>query len=140
MQKYLKVCAALIFDGDKVLLTSRPDHQEHAGYWEFPGGKIEPGETPGQCLVRELREELNIDVMVYDTVYMLEHDYPDKHVSLRFIRCIIKDGQKLQALEQQEYAWVRCDALDAYRLLPADTPVAEFISQKRRLVVPLPYF
>ena len=124
----IKVCAALIFNGSKVLLTSRPDHQDHAGYWEFPGGKIEPGETPAQCLVRELKEELNIDVAVYDTAYMLDHKYPDKHVSLRFMRCIIKNNQEPQALEQQEYAWVERDKLDDYSLLPADKALAEFLT------------
>jgi len=126
--KIIEVCAALIFDDDKVLLTSRPDHQDHAGYWEFPGGKIEPGETPAQCLKRELKEELNIEVAVYDTVYMLEHEYPDKHVSLRFMRCTIKNNQKPRALEQQEYAWVKRDELNDYPLLPADKPIAKFLT------------
>ena len=126
--KIIEVCAALIFDGNKVLLTSRPEHQEHSGYWEFPGGKVEPGETPAQCIKRELKEELNIEVSVYDTVYMLEHEYPDKHVSLRFMRCIIKDNQKPKALEQQEYAWVKRKRLNDYRLLPADKPIAKFLT------------
>lgn len=124
----IKVCAALIFNGNKVLLTSRPDHREHAGYWEFPGGKIETGETPAQCLARELKEELNIDVAVYDTVYMLGHEYPDKHVSLRFMRCIIKNNQEPRALEQQKFVWVKRDKLNEYQLLPADKPVAGFLS------------
>jgi 8-oxo-dGTP diphosphatase len=126
--KIIKVCAALIFDGDKVLLTSRPEHQDHAGYWEFPGGKIEAGESPAQCLCRELKEELNIEVRVYDTVYMLEYEYPDKHVSLRFMRCIIEDNQDIQALEQQEYAWVKRNELSDYNLLPADEPIAKFLT------------
>lgn len=126
--KIIEVCAALIFDGDKVLLTSRPAHQDHAGYWEFPGGKIESGETHAQCLKRELKEELNIEVMVYDTVYMLEHKYPGKHVSLRFMRCIIEDNQKPEALEQQKYAWVKRKELKDYPLLPADEPIAKFLT------------
>jgi 8-oxo-dGTP diphosphatase len=126
--KIIEVCAALIFVGDEVLLTSRPDHQEHPGYWEFPGGKIEPGETPAQCIKRELKEELNIDVSVYDTVYMLEHEYPDKHVSLRFMRCMIKDKQKPQALEKQKYAWVKRGRLNDYPLLPADKSIVKFLT------------
>ena len=126
--KIIEVCAALIFDGDKVLLTSRPEHQEHSGYWEFPGGKTEAGEKPAQCLKRELKEELDIEVLVYDTIYMLEHEYPDKHVSLRFMRCMIKDNQEPQALEKQEYAWVKRNELSDYRLLPADEPVAKFLT------------
>ena len=124
----MKVCAALIFDGDKVLLTNRPNCQTHAGYWEFPGGKIETGETPAQCLARELKEELNIDVRVFDTVYMLDYQYPDKNVSLRFMRCHIKDKQNLQALEQQQFVWVERKKLDDYQLLPADKPIAEFLA------------
>ena len=126
--KIIEVCAALIFDGDKVLLTSRPDHQDHAGYWEFPGGKIESGETPAQCLKRELMEELDIEVMVYDTIYMDGHEYPDKHLSLRFMRCIIKGDQKPRALEQQEYAWVKRKELNSYPLLPADKAIAKFLT------------
>ena len=126
--KIIEVCAALIFAGDEVLLTSRPEHFEHPGYWEFPGGKIEPGETPAQCLKRELREELDIDVSVYDTVYMLEYEYPDKRVALRFMRCMIKDNQKPRALEQQEYAWVKRDRLNDYKLLPADESIVKFLT------------
>jgi 8-oxo-dGTP diphosphatase len=126
--KLIKVCAALIFKNGKILLTRRPPHQEHAGYWEFPGGKIEPGETPAACLARELQEELAIDVTVYDTVYMLEHEYPGKHVSLRLLRCAIRDGQEPLAQEEQEYAWVERCELKSYRLLPADRPIAEFLT------------
>jgi 8-oxo-dGTP diphosphatase len=127
--KIIKVCAALIFSGDKVLLTSRPNHQVHAGYWEFPGGKIEEGESPAECVIRELKEELDIDIMVFDTVYMLDHQYPGKNVSLRFMRCFIKDSQVPRALEQQEYSWVKRDKLTDYNLLPADIPLAEFLTK-----------
>jgi len=126
--KNIEVCAALIFAGDEVLLTSRPAHQEHSGYWEFPGGKMESGETPARCLKRELKEELNIDVSVYDTVYMLEYEYPDKRVALRFMRCMIRDNQKPLALEQQEYAWVKRARLNDYKLLPADESVVKFLT------------
>ena len=126
--KIIKVCAAIIFDDDKVLLTNRPNCQTHAGYWEFPGGKVEQGETPAQCLKREIKEELNIDVMVFDTVYMLDYQYPDKNVSLRFMRCHIKNKQKLKALEQQQFAWVERKNLKDYCLLPADIDVAKFLA------------
>ena len=126
--KMINVCAALIFANGKVLLTSRPDHQEHAGFWEFPGGKVEAGETPAQCLRRELKEELDLDVSVFDTVYMLEHAYPDKQVSLRFMRCIAEQGQQPRAMEKQQFAWVGFDELMDYQLLPADQPLAEFLT------------
>lgn len=126
--KLIKVCAALIFNDGKVLLSRRPAHQAHAGYWEFPGGKIEPGESPAQCLQRELKEELDIEVTVYDTVYMLEHEYPGKNISLRLMRCRIKDGREPVACEQQEYAWVERRKLMSYDLLPADRPIAEFLT------------
>lgn len=126
--KIIEVCAALIFVEDKVLLTSRPEHLEHPGYWEFPGGKLEAGESPAQCLKRELKEELNIDVSVYDTVYMLDHEYPGKHVSLRFMRCMIEEGQEPLALERQEYAWVERGRLNDYKLLPADESIAKFLA------------
>jgi mutator protein MutT len=126
--KVINVCAALIFANGKVLLTCRPDHQDHAGFWEFPGGKLEAGETPAQCLQRELKEELALEVSVFDTVYMLEHRYPGKHVSLRFMRCIAKQGQHPRAMEKQQFAWVKFDELGEYPLLPADQPLAEFLT------------
>ncbi|MFA6716354.1 MAG: 8-oxo-dGTP diphosphatase MutT [Victivallaceae bacterium] len=127
--KLIKVCAALVFNDGKVLLSRRPSHQAHAGYWEFPGGKLEPGESPAQCLQRELKEELDIDVAVYDTVYMLEHEYPGKSVSLRLMRCSIKNGREPVAMERQEYAWVERRKLSSYDLLPADRPIAEFLTK-----------
>ena len=126
--KKLNVVAALIYEDDKILLTSRPDHQEHAGFWEFPGGKIESGETPAQSLKRELKEELDIEVSVYDTVFLIEHQYPDKLVYISFLRCMLLPDETPTALEQQEFAWVKRENLSNYKILPADKPLVNFLS------------
>ncbi|MCP3968282.1 MAG: 8-oxo-dGTP diphosphatase MutT [Lentisphaerae bacterium] len=125
--KKIEVGAAVICRDNEILLTSRPEHQDMAGFWEFPGGKIEPGESVAQCLIREIKEELDVKVRVFDTIYMLEHDYPDKTVSLHFVRCQLDDDQPPRPLEGQDAAWVERDSLDNYPLLPADKPVADFL-------------
>jgi 8-oxo-dGTP diphosphatase len=125
--KTIEVCAAVIIKNSKVLLTSRPDHQEHAGFWEFPGGKLEPGETPAECLIREIREELAVDITVYDTIFFIDHTYPGKKVRIRFIRCAIIGEKEPSPQEGQDFAWVERHRLNDVDLLPADQPVAEFL-------------
>ncbi|QSH41562.1 8-oxo-dGTP diphosphatase MutT [Lentisphaerota bacterium ZTH] len=125
--KKIEVGAAIICRNSEILLTSRPEHQDMAGFWEFPGGKLEPGETVAQCLVREIAEELDVKIRVFDTIYMLEHEYPDKTVKLHFVRCQLETAQEPCPMEGQSAAWVSRDRLSDYRLLPADRPVADFL-------------
>ena len=128
MKKIINVSAAVIFDGDMILLTSRPDNREHAGWWEFPGGKIENGETPAQCLVRELNEELGISVNIFDQIYFTEYEYPERIVRLHFIRCLLKtDCPKPIPRECQELRWLKRGMPHDIKLLPADEDVAFFI-------------
>ena len=87
--KTIEVCAAVIRNDDKCLICSRPANSKWHGYWEFPGGKIEPGETVAQCVCRELKEELNLKVRALDTIWILEHEYPEYRVRVHFIRCMI---------------------------------------------------
>ncbi len=125
-KKTINVCAAVIFDGDKVLITSRPPGQEYAGYWEFPGGKIEPGESRAECLRRELHEELGMEVMVFDQIYFTEHEYPERIVRLHFIRCLALDSTP-EPKENQEYRWVARSELEKVNFLPADCGIANFL-------------
>lgn len=128
-KKVIEVCAALIFDGDRVLVTSRPSGSEYAGYWEFPGGKIEPGESRAACLKRELLEELALEVAVFDQVYFTEYEYPQRTVRLFFIRCMpLKNASAPQPRENQDYRWVPKTQLKEVNLLPADEEIAGFLS------------
>ena len=85
----LEVCAAVIFYDGKLLLTSRPEGKHYAGYWEFPGGKVEVGETLNCCMKREIKEELNLDVLVFDQVWTTYYSYDSKDVKINFMRCLI---------------------------------------------------
>jgi 8-oxo-dGTP diphosphatase len=127
--KSILVCAAVIVRDGMVLVTTRPPGQEMSGSWEFPGGKIEPGESPGECLKREIKEELDLDIMVFDTMFMSEYEYPGKKVHLRFMRCQAVPGPlDPKPLDGQEWAWVKCSSLPEIALLPADKPFADFLA------------
>src|SRR6059036_311556 len=89
----IEVAAGLVFRDGKLLITRRHPDAHLGGLWEFPGGKREPGETFEECLVRELREELGIEVETGEVLEDLTHDYPEKSVHLKFFRCRWKQGE-----------------------------------------------
>jgi 8-oxo-dGTP diphosphatase len=118
----LRVVAAALFDAERrVLIAERPAGKHMAGWWEFPGGKVGPGESDAQALVRELREELGVDAEPDALIMTLTHDYPDRIVDLVLWRATVKSGVP-QGLDGQHLKWVYCDALAAERLLEADRP------------------
>ena len=121
------VVAALITQGDKVLLCQRPDHKARGGAWELPGGKVEPGETPAQALIRECREELRMTVDPVATAAIVEHTYPDIRIQLTVLRCMA-DGQVPVLMEHQAFRWVGTDDILRYALCPADRKVFEMLS------------
>ena len=127
--KHISVCAAVIARGDTVLVTTRPPGQEMSGRWEFPGGKIEPGESPSECLKREIKEELDLDIMVFDIMFITEYEYPGKKVHIRFMRCNAGQGNPDPVPQEgQQCAWVKRDSLPEIDLLPADRPFADFLA------------
>jgi 8-oxo-dGTP diphosphatase len=127
--KKISVCAAVIARGDMVLVTTRPPGQEMSGRWEFPGGKIEPGESPSECLKREIKEELDLDILVFDTMFITEYEYPGKKVNIRFMRCSASPGNPDPAPQEgQQWAWVKRNSLPEIDLLPADRPFAVFLT------------
>jgi len=115
----IAVAAAMVFREGKLLITQRPAKAHLGGLWEFPGGKREPAETFEQCLVRELREELGIEVAVGDLVESLTHQYPEKTVHLRFYSCRWKQHEP-QPLGCPAFQWITAAELKDYDFPAAD--------------------
>lgn len=119
------VAAAVIERDDRFLLTRRQRGVHLEGYWEFPGGKCEPGETHAACLVREIREELGVEAAVGGEVFTTTHAYPDRRVELHFLRCEV-DGAPAPQLGQ-ETRWVAREELAALEFPPADTELIQIL-------------
>jgi len=115
----IDVAAGLIFRDGKLLITKRYDDAHLGGLWEFPGGKLEAKETFEQCLVRELREELGIEVTVRDLVESVTHEYPGKTVHLKFYVCEWQKNEP-QALGCSECKWVKTEELKEHEFPDAD--------------------
>jgi len=125
MVKVTLVSAVALIDVDgRVLLARRPAGKSLAGLWEFPGGKVEPGETPETALIRELKEELGIDTWssCLAPLTFASHAYPDFHLLMPLFACRRWQGTP-QAREGQELAWVRAGKLKDYPMPPADLPL-----------------
>jgi 8-oxo-dGTP diphosphatase len=120
------VAAAVVIVDGRVLLTRRTEGQHLAGLWEFPGGKLEAGESPEQTVVRECREECGIEVSVECILDVTHHRYPEKEVLLLFYRCALVSGQ-VRHLAVADHAWVAPGALGEYALPPADLRVVRAI-------------
>jgi 8-oxo-dGTP diphosphatase len=122
-RRRIMVVAAVLQQPDgRFLLAQRPPGKAYAGYWEFPGGKVEDGETPAVALSRELHEELGIDVVAAYPWLIREFDYPHAAVRLHFFRVHAWRGE-LQSREAQAFAWQRLDAIEVAPLLPANGPI-----------------
>jgi 8-oxo-dGTP diphosphatase len=125
MSERLRVVAAVLFDdAGRVLIAQRPAGKHMAGYWEFPGGKLEPLEAPEQALQRELREELGIELRHCHPLLQLRHHYADRAVELQVFVVDESRGEP-SGLEGQALRWVSIAALPQQRLLPADGPIVE---------------
>lgn len=124
--KTVKVVAAIISGDGKVFATQR-GYGEYKDGWEFPGGKVEPGESPEEALVREIREELNADINVTGFLTTVEHDYADFHLSMDCFWAKLKEGSEMTLLEHEAAKWLGKDELDSVDWLPADVKVVEAI-------------
>lgn len=129
--KTVKVVAAIIINNNRVLATQR-GYGEFKDGWEFPGGKIEPKETPQEALVREIKEELDTEIEVKDYLQTVEYDYPEFHLSMDCFFCRIKSGEVV--LKEHEAAkWLTAETLDSVEWLPADKGLIEEIRNRIKL-------
>ena len=126
--KTVKVVAAIIRDGNKVFATQR-GYGDYKDGWEFPGEKIESGETPQQALIREIKEELDTDIAVGDYLTTIEYDYPAFHLSMQCFWCRIVDGT-LVLKEHEAARWLDVDHIDSVDWLPADLTIIDLIKDK----------
>ena len=124
-RKRIEVVAAIISDGDKIFATQR-GYGEWKDWWEFPGGKMETGETPEEALRREIREELATEISVDNFLTTVEYDYPKFHLTMHCYLCKVKSGS-LTLLEHEAAKWLTCDELNSVKWLPADEEVVEKI-------------
>ena len=125
MLKTIRVAAAVIRSEDKIFAAAR-GYGEFKGGWEFPGGKIEPGETPQEALKREIMEELETEISVGDLIDTIEYDYPEFHLSMDCFWCEILSGN-LVLKEAEDARWLAADELDSVEWLPADVTLIEKI-------------
>jgi 8-oxo-dGTP diphosphatase len=126
MKPTIKVCAAAIIENEKVLLTRRAPSEKMGGGWEFPGGKIENGETPEECVVREIKEELAIDVEIRSFCTNIQYDYEEFYLEMGVYYCRLVEGI-IDLSVHDKFIWARIDSLLSFDLLPADTLVAKKI-------------
>ena len=122
-RKHIKVAAAIIMDNGKIFATQRA-HGEFKDGWEFPGGKIEQGETPKQAAKREVMEELDTEIEVGELFDTVEYDYPSFHLTMYCFLCTVKSGD-LVLKEHQAAKWLTKESLDSVDWLPADIDLIE---------------
>ena len=117
-----EVVAALIWDGDKLMICQRPAHKARGLLWEFVGGKVEPGETKEQALIRECQEELAVTLEVGEVFMDVVHEYPDLTVHLTLFHARIAEGVP-QKLEHNDIRWITVGEIDEYAFCPADEEI-----------------
>lgn len=119
-----EVVAALIWKGNQFMICQRPAHKARELLWEFVGGKVEPGETKEQALVRECWEELAVTVQVGEIFMEVTHEYPDLTVHLTLFHASIQEGTP-QLLEHNDIRWITVEEIDQYPFCPADEVILE---------------
>ena len=126
--KTIKVVAAVIRNDNRIFATQR-GYGEFKDGWEFPGGKVEAGETPEEALIREIREELDTEISVDEFIETIEYDYPAFHLSMDCFWCSIKEGN-LTLREHEAAKWLDAQTIDSVEWLPADIGLIEKIKER----------
>ncbi len=129
--KTVRVVAAVLLEEGRVFATQR-GYGPWKDFWEFPGGKIEPGEMPESALVREIREELDTEIRVGEKLLQVEYDYPDFHLSMGCYLCAVISG-RLTLKEHESARWLAAAELDQVHWLPADLQVVSLLREKKLL-------
>ena len=131
--KHIHVVAALIFrttqDNKRQVLATQRGYGDFAGGWEFPGGKIEPTETPENALTREIQEELAAKILVKNHIHTIEYDYPTFHLSMECFECELAENQDITLLEHQSAKWLEKSTLYTVNWLPADVDILDKIQK-----------
>ena len=129
-----EVVAALIWRGEKFMICQRPAHKARGLLWEFVGGKVEPGETKEQALIRECQEELAVTLSVGDVFMDVIHEYPDLTVHLTLFNATIAEGEP-QKLEHNDIKWITPDEIQNYDFCPADVEILERIMERYDITI-----
>lgn len=122
----IKVVCAIIIDHNRILAAKRSIEMPHPRYWEFPGGKIETGEKEEDCLLREIREELNCEIIIEKQIKSFTYSYPDKTIVLKPFICTLKNNPPT-AIEHEKIKWLSIYELDKLKWLPADIEIKNFL-------------
>ena len=125
-----EVVAALIWDEDRFMACQRPAHKARGLLWEFVGGKVEPGETKEEALIRECKEELGVTITVEDVFMEVEHVYPDLTVHLTLFHAKIAEGVP-QKLEHNDIQWITTKEIDKFAFCPADEEILKKLKHER---------
>lgn len=124
----IRVAAAVIQDRGRVFIARRAPGKRQAGLWEFPGGKLEDGESPAQCLVRELREELGLEIEPGQELQRVVHEYEFGRIELVAVLCRCVKAEVVSSTDHDVWEWVMPEQLNNYPLAPADIPIAKALS------------
>ena len=130
----IEVVAALIWQGDKFMICQRPAHKARGLLWEFVGGKVEPGETKEQALIRECQEELAVTLSVGDIFMDVIHEYPDLTVHLTLFNATIAEGEPVM-LEHNDIRWITSSEIPNYDFCPADEVILERIMERHDIAI-----
>ena len=127
-----EVVAALIWENNKFMICQRPAHKARGLLWEFVGGKVEPGETKEQALIRECREELAVTISVGDVFMDVTHEYPDLTVHLTLFNATISVGEP-QKLEHNDIQWITPSEIQSFEFCPADEEILKKITEEHEI-------
>ena len=132
--KSIEVAAAIIINNGKIFACQR-GYGEWKDWWEFPGGKLESGETPEDALLREIREELSIEISINRHLTTADYDYPNFHLTMHCYLCYLKDDVQPHLLEHEAARWLCRSELEEVKWLPADVEVIKALSEDKRIIV-----